>query len=460
MIPTKQQELILSLTEQKVSINEMVRLLHVSRNTIRRVIRQGKVRGVHRENKTPPIEPLLPLLFERCQGNVVRINEILASEYGYEIAYSTLTRLVRAHELRMTKPPSGEYHFDPGVEMQHDTSPHQILIGDKKMTLQCAALVLAYSRRLFIKYYLRWTRFEAKAFFTEAIQFMQGACQRCVVDNSSVVLAGGSGSDAIIAPEMALFLQYFGSQFMAHAIGHPNRKARVERPFFYVERNFIPGRQFESIPDLNQQALTWCCEIANQKIKRSLGMSPEAAYVQEKAHLLPLPSFIPPVYELHHRIVDSHGFINLETQSYSVHQKYIGKQMDVYKYEETIEIYDQHDCIAKHPRLTGERHQKSRLKGHHEMLRTRLHPSNPSTPETLLRHDSELLNHYLDQLKKRVRGKGHFAMQRLLNLKRTYPKEAFYQAIKQASHYGLYDIHRLETIILKFIAGDFFNLGE
>jgi transposase len=355
MVPIKTQELILSLKEQHISIRDRVRMLKVSRNTIRRVIRNGKVQCVHRENKTPDIGPLLPELFERCQGNAVRIKEILADEYDQEIAYSTITRLVRAHELRASKRPSGEYHFEPGEEMQHDTSPHKIMIQDKQMTLQCTALVLAYSRRLFIKYYPRFTRFEAKAFLTDALTFMQGACQRCVIDNTSVILAGGSGSNALIAPEMVMFLQFFGSHFIAHAIGHSDRKARVERPFFFVERNFIPGRRFESIDDLNQQALKWCCEIANQKIKRVLGMAPEAAYIQEKPYLLPLPAVIPEVYELHHRIPDNYGFVNLETHRYSVPQKYIGKKMDVYKYEHTIEIYSQHVCVAKHARLTGER---------------------------------------------------------------------------------------------------------
>ena len=59
---------------------------------------------------------------------------------------------------------SGEYHFEPGQEMQHDTSPHRLTIGGKTLTAQCAALTLAYSRRLFVRYYLRYTRLEAKHF--------------------------------------------------------------------------------------------------------------------------------------------------------------------------------------------------------------------------------------------------------------------------------------------------------
>ena len=49
-------------------------------------------------------------------------------------------------------------------------------------------------------------------------------------------------------------------------------------------------------------------------------------------------------------------------------------------------------------------------------------------------------------------------MQRLLNLKRTYPQDAFIKAIKQAHQYGMYDLNRLEELIIKSVAGNYFNL--
>jgi hypothetical protein len=41
-------------------------------------------------------------------------------------------------------------------------------------------------------------------------------------------------------------------------------------------------------------------------------------------------------------------------------------------------------------------------------------------------------------------------------MRRTYPCEAFLAAIEKALHYGLYDLHRLEHLILEQVAGDFF----
>jgi len=46
----------------------------------------------------------------------------------------------------------------------------------------------------------------------------------------------------------------------------------------------------------------------------------------------------------------------------------------------------------------------------------------------------------------------------LLELKRTYPSEPFLAAVAQALAYGLFDLNRLEQLILERVAGDFFDL--
>ncbi len=63
-------------------------------------------------------------------------------------------------------------------------------------------------------------------------------------------------------------------------------------------------------------------------------------------------------------------------------------------------------------------------------------------------------------LKKRAPGRGVTKLRRLLELKRTYPAEPFLAAIEQALEYGLFDLSRLERLILERVAGDFFNFGE
>src|SRR5262245_61435801 len=270
---------------QVQSLREISRLLRLSRNAVRRILREKEGERV----PSPPCDAAtlarLEAAFKRARGNGVRVQELLASESGLNVPYSTLTRWIREAELRDPPKRSGEYHQAPGEEMQKDTSPHRVLLSGKVVTAQCAGLTLAYSRRLFFQYYARFTRFEAKQFLLEAAQFNDGSCPLCIVDNTSVVVVAGSGPEAVIAPEMVAFARALGFAFKAHHLEHPDRKGRIERPFAWIEKNFLAARSFIDFDDLNRQALAWCREIANQKPKRVLGMSPEAAYVLEKPHL-------------------------------------------------------------------------------------------------------------------------------------------------------------------------------
>jgi transposase len=62
-------------------------------------------------------------------------------------------------------------------------------------------------------------------------------------------------------PEMAAFGERFSFQFVAHEVGDANRSARVKRPFWFIENNFLAGRKFVSWEDLNSQARQWCDRV-------------------------------------------------------------------------------------------------------------------------------------------------------------------------------------------------------
>jgi hypothetical protein len=331
------------------------------------------------------------------------------------------------------------------------------VLSGKTVTAQCAGLALAYSRRLFIQYYPRFTRFEAKQFLLEAVRFNDGSCPLCIIDNTSVLVVAGSGPEAVIAPEMVAFAHTLGFRFRPHRIEHPDRKGRIEKPFAWVERNFLAGRSFVDFDDLNRQALTWCREVANPKVKRVLGMSAEVAYVLEKPHLQALPPVLPPVYEVLERVIDLYGYVSVDTNRYSVPERFVGQSVSVYKHPREIHITRRGVEIARHPRLIGVRDARHTLPGHHRIpVRA---SRGPALEEQLLRGDHPSLERYATALKQRAYGRGVRALRRLLELKRTYPSGPFLGAIDQALHFGLFDLQRLETLILKHVAGDFFNLG-
>jgi transposase len=461
MIGYEIRQAILTLKAQGQGIREISRTLKVSRNTVRRVLRESDGEGeAALSTGHSAIIDLLPEIYRRCKGNAVRIQEVLAQEHAIAVPYSTLTRLIREQDLREPKRRSGIYTFDPGEEMQHDTSPHRLTLGHKTLIAQCVSLILACSRELYFQYSPTFTRFEAKAFLVEALRFFDGSCRRCTIDNTSVILAGGAGPDALIAPEMEAFGALFGFRFIPHAIGHSDRKGRIERPFSYIEGNFLAGRTFRDWADLNAQARQWCETVANAKTKRILGMSPQAAYLAEKPHLLPLPPYIPPVTQIHYRVVDTQGYVHLDTNRYSVPERLLGKKVAVHKRPEQVLVFQGQQLVAEHPRLIAQREGVQLDKSHHGDLTRGRTPKGPSPQEQALRGGDPLLERYVAELKKRSPGRGVAKLRRLLTLKQSYPAGPFLAAVAQALEYGLFDLSRLERLILERVAGDFFALGE
>ena len=461
MISEEKQQSVRELHQQGISLHAICRLLGISRNSVRRILRQNRPAPRAPTPKWQAVVSQLPALYSQTQGNAVRIQELVQEQLNLAIPYSTLTHLIRRQGLRIPTPTrSGIYTYAPGEDMHHDTSPHRLSIDGKSLTAQCAGLILPFSRYGFIQYYPAFTRFEARVFLTAAFGYVGGTSRRCTIDNTSVLVAAGSGPDATIAASLKALGEHFGVQFIPHAVGHPDRKAHVERLFAYVEGNFLAGRTFASWQDVNAQARQWCDAVANHKVKRELGTSPRAALEEERPHLRPLPAYIPPVYDLVHRRVDTQGYIHLDTNRYSVPERLLGKAVDVFKYDEQVVVRFQGKAVAEHHRKIGQRRQREQLPGHHSPLDVAPKRTAPSPEEQQLRAQHPLLDRYVDALKQRSPGRGVAKLKRLLNLQRTYPWEPFLAALERAEHYALYDLNRLEKLILEQLSGSFFYLED
>ncbi len=123
---------------------------------------------------------------------------------GAELSYPALTAFRRRHGIgQAEKKLAGQYSFMPGEEMQHDTSPHRVVIGGKARHVQTASAVLCYSRMLFFQFFPRFQRFDCKVFLTDAHRYFGGCAEPVMIDNTHVVVLRGTGRQMIPVPEMA-----------------------------------------------------------------------------------------------------------------------------------------------------------------------------------------------------------------------------------------------------------------
>jgi transposase len=455
-IKRDQRGAILELYKQGKSKRQIAKTLKIARATVVKVIRlnTSEVPVSQRPEKLAKYHEEILRLHTSCEGNLVRVHEEL-EVLGAQISYQALTAYCRRHDIgQEPKKAVGAYHFAPGEEIQHDTSPHKIEIGGKLREVQTASAVLCYSRTIFFQCYPTFNRFYCKVFLTDALRYFEGACARMMIDNTHVVRLRGTGASMVPVPEMKVFGDRYGFEFVAHEVNDPNRKARVEGPFWHIERNFIPGRTFTDLPDLNSQGIAWCDKV-NSKHKRSLGAAPRELYALEKPYLKPLPIWVPDVYLMYQRTVDTRGYVCLNDNRYSVPESWIGREVEVRETKDQIIIDKGPRERVIHERLIDCRGKRITLQEHRRKRSRR--PKEPSAAEKALTETVPEISDYVSALKKR-KARATSALQQLLRMVREYPREPLLSAIREAGHYGLYELDRVERMILRRIAGEYFQL--
>jgi transposase len=461
MLSQNQRTAILELYAKGVKKREIARVLGISRPSVRKVLRSNspQVPALQRAEKAEPYRQQILELLPRCKGNLVRVHEELIAG-GAALSYQALTAFCRRHGLsEAPKQPAGHYDFLPGQELQHDTSPHELELAGKKRKVQTASAVLCYSRMLFFQCYPIFQRFDCKIFLTEALRYFGGSPDRIMIDNTHVVVLRGTGREMVPVPEMAAFAERFNFHFVAHERGDANRSARVERPFWFIETNFLAGRTFCSWPDLNEQARKWCDRV-NSTYKKHIRAVPRELFALEQRHLKPLPVWIPEVYRLQQRTVDVEGYVALHSNRYSVPVAWIGRAVEVRETKDKIEIQLDARNIVTHERIPDQQYQRITLAAHRPprgqgVKRTDTHPEE----QAILQAAPEIAD-YVAALKQHSRKLVVLALRHLLRLVRDYPREPFLSAVQEAARYGLYDLDRLERMILRRVQRDFFRLDE
>lgn len=457
---------ILALAAKGRKIREISRAVGVSRNSVKAVLEQGdaqpksRERGSQLDGYLDGIRRLHALCRHKDgQVNMVRVWEKLRDQVEsegkrLEASYPTLTWFCRQHGIGVEeKVAARRIVTEPGEESQHDTSPHAVELSGKKVTRQCASLVLGYSRMLYVQYYPRFDRFQMKVFLTEAFQYLEGVCRRCVIDNTSVALACGAGKNAQIAAEVEAFETRFGFHFLAHELWHSDRKGKVERPHHFIERNFLIGRSFIDDADLNRQLLEWL-EKANRRRLREFKTSPLELFAAEKPKLRPLPLFIPEVYRLWPRTVDPYGCVSVHGYKYPAPAAYIGKDLLVRETKDRVILQDGHEELANHLK---------KIEGSPQAAI--LHPAAPRrqksaqlAEEGKLKATGEAMTAYLAALKA-ARGPRYFwSVRKLWRLLCQYRDADLLAAVTRAHEHGMFDVNRIEAVLLQNVAQSDYQL--
>jgi hypothetical protein len=172
-----------------------------------------------------------------------------------------------------------------------------------------------------------------------------------------------------------------------------------------------------------------------------------------------LPAWIPEVYRLQQRLVDIEGYVALNSNRYSVPVDWIGRRVEVRETKDKIEIQLDARRLVTHRRVAEAGHQRVMLAGHRPPRGQRMRPDPHPEEQAIVTAAPELAD-YVVGLKQRSRKVVTLALRQLLRLVREYPREPLLGAVREAGRYGLYDLDRLERMILRRVTRDYFLLDE
>jgi hypothetical protein len=137
----------------------------------------------------------------------------------------------------------------------------------------------------------------------------------------------------------------------------------------------------------------------------------------------------------------------------------LGKPVEVRESKDKIRVFRGPREIAVHDKVISTlRNQRRTLTEHRPPRGQRAAPPPVLPEERELAGAGAPFADYAAAIKKRGGSRWPAALRRLAQMRRDYPAAQLAAAIRSATHYGLYDLDRLERMILKQVATDFFVL--
>ena len=168
---------------------------------------------------------------------------------------------------------------------------------------------------------------------------VMGLPQRVLTDNmKSVVIRLDAMGNAVFNHDYDEFQKQLGFRTELCKVAHPYTKGTVERLVRYVKDNFVQGRAFINVSDLNAQVFDWCME-KNGNLLRERGLIPNDEHAQEKACMpclsdpLPLLEYLAPL-----RSISFDGFVEYEGRRFGVPLSYTAKKARVLRNRDILQV--------------------------------------------------------------------------------------------------------------------------
>ncbi len=240
----------------------------------------------------------------------------------------------------------------PGEQAQVDWGHFgHVTIGKAKRPLMAFVMVLSYSRKIHLHFYLNARMESFLAGHEKAFQAFGGVPRVLLFDNLKSAVLERQGDAIRFNPTLLAFAAHYRFEPRPVAVARGNEKGRVERAIRYVRDNFFAARTFRDVDDLNAQAVAWCeGQAADRPCPEDRTQSVQKVFLDEQHRLIALPDNPYPSHEVQSVRVGKTPYVRFDLNDYSVPHKHVNCTLTVHATSHAVTILDGALTVAKHVR--------------------------------------------------------------------------------------------------------------
>jgi len=351
-----------------ISIKQIAWVLGVSRNTVRTALRSDQPPRYERTSRGSVVDEVEPRIREMLQAFPTMPATVIAERIGWTRSMTVLKK--RVAELRpvyLPPDPASRTAYVAGEIAQFDLWFPPITLpagsGQSRTAKQLPVLTMVCG-------YSRWAAAvlipsrAAEDLFAGWWQHLAGlgAVPRAMVWDGESAVGRWRGGRSELTRDCQAFRGTLGAKVIICRPADPETKGLVERAHDYLERSFLPGRDFTSPADFNAQLQGWL-QLVNQRTRRALGCAPTDRIVADKAAMLTLPPVAPATgWRASTRLARDH-YIRLDGNDYSVHPAVIGRRVELLADLGRVRVLCDGRLVADHERIWA-KHQTVSIEEH------------------------------------------------------------------------------------------------
>ena len=277
--------------------------------------------------KLDPYKQKIDQWLEEAPYSAVRILEKLQEE-GFDGKYSIVKEYVRGKKMDLNEKATVRFETMPGKQGQMDWGffeDHVVYEDGKWKKLYCFLMVLGYSRMRYIEFVTDMSTNTLIQCHQNAFRYFGGYPEEILYDNMKQVVIKRllKQEDSTLNRQFEDFAGFYGFKPILCRPYRGQTKGKVERTVQFVRDNFMVGIKYNSLADLNGQAMAWCNKV-NGKVHATTNEIPFDRL--KKEGLSPLSrEYI--IDKINLRRVQKDCLISYAGNQYSVPAEYIGKDV-------------------------------------------------------------------------------------------------------------------------------------